>query len=120
MAAGSLPDGLARLCWEGMTPYIPQSARRRWRLHQKSHMANPEPGEGMREWQERLDKAFAEVLRLDLRRLRGTSLTKQSARGFGVAAPKFAPLSRVSPDGISFPQDPIDFKAEVVRQAREL
>lgn len=53
-------------------------------------------------------------------RLLGTSITCHTAHALRLRPPRFQPISKVSADGITFPTDPVQFKAEIARQAAEL
>jgi hypothetical protein len=67
-------------------------------------------------WRGRADDAFTTLLRLDKRRLPGVNITSQTAAALRIAPKTVRPITRVSPDGRSFPHEPADFKAEVLAQ----
>lgn len=50
----------------------------------------------------------------------GTSITAQTAHTLRLRPPRFQPITRVSADGVDFPDEPSVFKAEIARQAAEL
>ena len=71
-------------------------------------------------WQARADEAMATLLRLEHRRLVGTTITKQTGPAMRLRPSRVQPISQISADGQVFPTDPAEFKAEVLCQAREL
>lgn len=71
-------------------------------------------------WQKRRDDALLRSFGLSVRgRLQATSITSAVGRALQMKSAKFSPISSVSPDGLSFPKRPEDFRAEVLRQASE-
>lgn len=127
-AADLPPDHTVSLCWHGMSNIIPRrraahlvtderllDSARALALH-----AGADPSALEAWWQAGADSAFVDLLKLDKLRLKGVSITSQTSAALRLKVKKMQPLDRVSPDGAVFPSDPADFKAEVLRQAREL
>ena len=71
-------------------------------------------------WKARKDAAMAKAVDLSSAELAGVSITSSTRRTLRLSKGRFQQVSEVSRDGIDFPTEPEEFKAEVLSQAREL
>lgn len=127
-AADMPPDHTIALCWDAMTGNIPPrraahpvtGGRPLDPADMHNHLTDAGVEAAAAWWQAQADDAFIAQLKLDKLRLQGVSITSQTAAALRLKVRKMMPLDKVSPDGVRFPTDPADFRAEVLRQAREL
>jgi hypothetical protein len=71
-------------------------------------------------WNDKADEATTALLRLDRAALQGVNINDQTARALRLRPQRFQRLSSISADGVTFPTDPDEFRAETFRQARDL
>ena len=69
---------------------------------------------------QRVDEPACIALRLQRVKLRGVSITSQTARFLRLSGARVLPINSISPDGVTFPREPAVFRGEVARQARDL
>ena len=70
-------------------------------------------------WDDRSNEAFTTLLRLERHRVAGVNITSQTGHALRLTAKKVQSLDQVRVDGIHFPDDRVEFLAEVHRQGRE-
>ena len=71
-------------------------------------------------WRARKDAAMAKATDLSGAELARVSITSSTRRTLRLSKARFQQVSEVSKDGIDFPTEPEEFKAEVLSEAREL
>ena len=71
-------------------------------------------------WKACKDAAMAKATDLSSAEKEGVSITSSTRRTLRLSKARFQQVSEVSRDGINFPTEPEEFKAEVLSQAREL
>lgn len=71
-------------------------------------------------WATRCDDAVLTLLRIDEQKLCGVAITSQTAAALRLRSSRVQRVSRISADGVVFPRGASEFRAEVLRQAREL
>ena len=71
-------------------------------------------------WQSRHDEAFGTLLKIQLSKLKGVSITAVTGRALRVRAAKFVPVTELSSDGITFADTPERFRDEALSQGKEL
>ena len=117
-----------QLCW-GLVNSILQSARPTYHLNPV--VAEKLLGSAERDggfcpdtlascWKARKDVAMAKATDLSSKELPGVSITSSTRRTLRPSKARFQHVSKVRRDGIDFPTEPEEFKAEVLPQAREL
>lgn len=84
------------------------------------HVDNPEAADGVRRWWSRLaDEALTTMLRVQLRRLPGTAITRETSVGLRLRPSRSGLVSRISADGVHFPETRGALRDEALKQARE-
>ena len=122
---GLPPDSAIRLCWDGLRGQVPESSRHQRgdrggsvRAAEELDLCAGTTGQLAVSawWEAREEAALADMLHLDRRSLQGVSVTKATSRSLQLSATKFESLSRVSPDGVYYPMDPVNLWRKWLRR----
>ena len=114
--------------WEACA-YVLPSARQAFGLSGASadklvasRSSDPQEGDAdlQRWWRSKQDAACEKALSIASGKLDGVSITSTTRKQLRLAGPKFQQVQEVSADGLHFPTEPVEFKAEALRQAQEL
>ena len=116
-------DGVISLVWEALAFTIPCRARGmvvdRGTCTARAAIRLGEHATDVSTWWEARADATLRLLRLEPQRLTGVSITKMTASAVRLRPGKVATITRMSADGVHFPDTPAAFKEEFLRQARE-
>ena len=88
----------------------------------RSGSTKPEEGDAnlQRWWKRKQDAACERALEMASGWLDGVSITSTTRKQLRLSGPKFQQVQEVSADGRHFPTEPLEFKAEALKQAQEL
>ena len=122
-----LPDAVLFLYWD----LIRQCVRKRVSIHsvteEAAKVASAARGQqqGIEAsvqswWSKQRDAACVASHHLEANKLQDTNITSTTSRVLRLKSQKFQTVQEISPDGQTFPTQPMEFKAKMLKQAQEM